>query len=85
MVLCLEKELRYDNPGRHDLNSRRSGSMIHLIECKPVQGRPAKLRPTRGARRYLSARAYFFGATRKRSRAASPFCMPVACYHGMLL
>jgi hypothetical protein len=42
--------------------------MIHLIDCKPLQGRPAQSTPTRGTQRYLSAREYLFGATQALAR-----------------
>jgi hypothetical protein len=73
--LFLEKTLRYDIPGRHDQKQQamRIVGSPHLIDCKPVQERPAQSKPARVARRYLSAWAYLSGATRMRSRAASLF------------
>jgi hypothetical protein len=75
MVLCLEKELRYDNPGRHD-PKQHAMRINDSLDCKPVQGRPAQSKPTRVARRFcprVSTRTYLSGATPMRSRTALTF------------
>jgi hypothetical protein len=78
IVLCLEKALSYDDPEATMIrdgtmrNSRRCGSTIHPIDCKPVQGRLAQSKPTRVARHFGPRGRYLSGATPIRSQAALP-------------
>jgi hypothetical protein len=72
-VLCFEKALSYDDPGRRDLKQqamRINDSAHRLHTCSGASG-SFETGP-RGTT-LLSARAYLFGATPMRSRAALPF------------
>jgi len=73
MGLCLEKELRYDNPGRHDPKQqamRINDSSRRLQTCSGASG---AIESGPSGTRLLSARAYLSSATPLRSRAVSPF------------
>ena len=78
IVLRLEKALGYDDPGWHDLKQQamRIIDSPHLIDCKPIQSRPAHSKLTPHGTTFLSARAFLSGATPIRSRAVSPFFVP---------
>jgi hypothetical protein len=70
IVLRLEKALGYDDPGWHDLKQQamRIIDSPHLIDCKPVQGRPAQSKLTRMAQRFCP-RGRIFPAQHSSARA----------------
>jgi hypothetical protein len=73
MVLCLEKELRYDNPGRHDPKQqvmRINDSSRRLQTCSGASG---SIESGPSGTTLLSARAYLCSATPLRSRTALTF------------
>jgi hypothetical protein len=83
MVLCLEKELRYDNPGRRDSKQqamRINDSPDRLQTCSGASG---SIETDPRGMTFRSARAYLSGVTPIRARGFAVFCVPVACYHDL--
>jgi hypothetical protein len=84
MVLCLEKELRYDNPGRRDPKQqamRINDSPDRLQTCSGASGSIES--GLRGTAFSVRAGVPFRRNTHPLVRGFAVFCVPVACYHAL--
>jgi hypothetical protein len=83
-LLCLEKELRYANPEKHDPKQqamRINHSFDRLQTCSGASG---SIETDPRGTTFLSARAYLFSpTTHALARGFAVFCMPAACYHDL--
>jgi len=73
MVLCLEKALNNDDPGRHDLKQQTMRINFSPHRLQTCSGASGSIETGPRGTTFLSARAYLSGATPMRSRAALPF------------
>src|ERR1700730_13415728 len=80
IVVCLEKALSYDDPGRHDLKQQAMRINDSPDRSQTCSGASGSIGTDPRGTTFRSARAYLSGATPIRARRFAVFCMPVTCY-----
>jgi hypothetical protein len=84
IILCLEKALRYDDPGWHDLKQQamRINDSPHRLQTRSGASGSIETDP-RGTTLPVRAGVSSLRNTHAPARGFAVFCMPVACYHDL--
>jgi len=83
IVLCLEKALSYDDPGRHDLKQQAMRINDSPDRSQTCSGASGSIETDPRGMTFRSERAYLSGVTPIRARGFAVFCMPIAVYHDL--